>query len=75
MYLLASSDAVGRATDIQYVQIIAVINLDLVAVVASPTVKAVGNKSAAARICASRTGNVSAGTDLADDRVNTVTEL
>ena len=61
--------------DIQYVQIIAVINLDLVAIVAFPTVKAVGNKSAAARICASRTGNVSAGTDLAGDRVNMVTEL
>ena len=81
LHLLAGGDADGRAVGVQRFQPAAVVDLDVVAVTAAPTVKAVGNGDGA--ICGGKnrralgTGNVGAGVGayLAGDGVHAVTEL
>ena len=81
LHRLAGGDADGRAMRIQCFQPAAVVNLNVVAVAAAPTVEAVGNGDGA--ICGGKdwrtlgAGNVGAGvgTDLAGDGVYAVTEL
>ena len=81
LYLLAGGDADAGTMCVQCFQPAAVVDLDVVAVAAAPTVEAVGNGdssvSGGENRCTLGTGNVSAGvgTDLAGDGVHAVAEL
>ena len=65
LYLLAGGDTDGRTVGVQCFQPAAVVDLDVIAVAAAPTVKTVGNGDDA--VCRSKnrcslgTGNVGAG--------------
>ena len=81
LYLLTGRHADGRTVGVQRFQPAAVVDLDVVAVAAAPTVKTVGNGDDA--VCGSEdrrtlgAGNVGAGmgTDCASDGINTIAEL
>ena len=81
LHLLTGGDADGRAVGVQRFQPAAVVDLDVVAVTAAPTVKTVGNGDDA--VCGGEdrcflgTGNVGAGVgaDFAGDGVHAVAEL
>ena len=81
LYLLAGGDTDGGAVGVQRFQPAAVVDLNVVAVAAAPTVKTVGNGDDA--VCGSEdrrtlgAGNVGAGmgTDCASDGINTIAEL
>ena len=81
LHLLTGGDADGRAVGIQRFQPAAVVDLDVVAVAAAPTVKAVGNGDDA--VCGGEdrrtlgAGNVGAGVgaDFAGDGVYAMSEL
>ena len=81
LHLLTGGDADGRAVGVQCFHTAAVVDLDVVAVAAAPTVKTVGNSDDA--VCGGEdrrtlgTGNVGAGVgaDFAGDGVHAVAEL
>ena len=81
LHLLTGGDADGRTVGVQCFQPGAVVDLNVVAVAAAPTVKTVGNGDDA--VCGSEdrrtlgAGNVGAsvGTDLAGDGVYAMSEL
>ena len=80
LHLLAG-DADGRTVGIQRLRPAAMVDLDVIAVAASPAVKTIGDGDSSVCSgedgCALGTGNVGAsvGAYLAGDRVNTVAEL
>ena len=81
LHLLTGGDADGRTVGVQRFQPAAVVDLNVVAVTASPTIKAIGNSDHA--ICGGEdwralgAGNVGAGvgTDLTGDGVYAVAKL
>ena len=81
LHLLTGGDADGRTVGVQCFQPAAVVDLDVVAVAAAPTVKTIGNGYDA--VCRSKnrrtlgTGNVGAGVgaDFAGDGVYAMSEL
>ena len=81
LYLLTGGDADGRTVGVQCFQPSTVVDLDVVAVTAAPTVKAVGNGDDA--VCGGEdrrtlgAGNVGAGVgaDFAGDGVYAMSEL
>ena len=81
LHLLTVGDADGRAMGVQCFQSATVVNLDVIAVAAAPTVKTIGNGDGA--VCSGEdrralgTGNVGAGvgTDLAGNGIYAVAEL
>ena len=81
LHLLTGGDADGRTVGVQCFQPAAVVDLNVVAVAAAPTVKAVGNSDHAIcsgeNRCSLGTGNVGAGVeaDLAGDGVYAMSEL
>ena len=81
LHLLAGGDANRRTVGVQRFQPAAVVDLDVVAVAAAPTVEAVGNGNSSVRGSKNRrafvVGNVGAGvgTDLTSDWVNAVAKL
>ena len=81
LHLLTGGDAEGRTVGIQRFQPAAVVDLDVIAVTAAPTVEAVGNGDSSVCSgedrCTLGAGNVGAGvgTDLAGDGVHTMAKL